>query len=179
MAFLRKMVDAGHRALAEFARRQDGGPAVEFASVAWIIIVLIFVTAQVAVIYFADSYLESAAEEGARLVLTNQTGSMTAAQFKAAICSNITMLFNCSNVMVGLSPVTSNTSINTAVPAFNANGTLASSMPYTQPAQGQIAVLQVLYQWPVVGGPLGFNFVNMGNGTYLMMSTQVFMVETQ
>ena len=41
-----------------------------------------------------------------------------------------------------------------------------------------IGVLQVLYQWPVLGLPLGVNFANLGNGTYLMMSTQVFRVES-
>jgi hypothetical protein len=56
---------------------------------------------------------------------------------------------------------------------------LANSLTYTQPSSGQIAVLQVLYQWPVIGLPLGWNFANLGNGTYLMMSTQVFIVEAQ
>ena len=104
---------------------------------------------------------------------------MTPAQFQAALCNNITALFNCSSVMISLAPATSTTSISTAAPTFNSNGTLANSLPYTQPVPGQIAVLQVLYQWPVIGLPLGINFANLGNGTYLMMSTQVFMVEPQ
>ena len=179
MGLLRKTIEAGVRAAVAFARRQGGSPAVEFALVAPIFIVLIFATAQVAIIYLANAYLETAAEDAARMVLTNQTGSMTAAQFQTALCNNITALFTCSNIMVSLSPATSTTSISTAAPTFNANGTLANSLPYTQPVPGQIAVLQVLYQWPVIGLPLGWNFANLGNGTYLMMSTQVFMVEAQ
>jgi len=179
MALLRKILNAGLRAAAAFARRQDGGPASEFAMVAPIFIVLMFGTAQAAIIYLANAYLETAAEDTARLVLTNQTSSMTATQFQAALCSNITALFTCSNVVVSLTPATSDTSISTAAPAFNSNGTLATPLPYVQPSPGQIAVLQVLYQWPVIGLPLGFNFSNLGNGTYLMMSTQVFMVEPQ
>ena len=177
MAFLRKIIDAGLRALGAFARRRDGGPASEFALVAPIFIVLIFATAQVAIIYLANAYLETAAEDAARLVLTNQTGSMTAAQFQTALCNNITTLFNCSKIMISLAPATSNTSISTAAPAFNPDGTLKNALTYTQPAPGQTGVLQVLYQWPVIGLPLGFNFANLGNGTYLMMSTQVFTVE--
>ena len=188
MGSLRKIIGAGLRAGLAFARRQDGGPATEFVYVAPIFIALIFGTAQTAVIYLANAYLETAAEDAARMVLTNnatttnssnQTVPMTAAQFQSAVCNNIGALFTCSNIMVSLAPATSTTSISTAAPAFNANGTLANTLPYTLPTPGQIAVLQVLYQWPVIGLPLGWNFANLGNGTYLMMSTQVFMVEAQ
>ncbi len=179
MGVLRKTIEAGLRAAVAFARRQDGTPAIEFALVAPIFIVLIFATAQAAIIYLANAYLETAAEEAARLVLTNQAGSMTAAQFQTALCGNITTLFTCSNVMINLAPATSDTSIVTAAPTFNSNGTLANPLTYTQPTLGQVAVLQVLYQWPVIGLPLGWNFANLGNGTHLMMSTQVFIVEAQ
>ena len=86
-------------------------------------------------------------------------------------------LFNCGSVLVGLQPQSSTCSISTAAPTFNADGTLKNSLPYQQPQPGQIGVLQVMYQWPVLGLPLGVNFANLGNGTYLMMSTQVFRVE--
>ena len=185
MASLRRIFAAGRRAAAAFARRQDGGPALEFALVAPIFIVLLLATLQVAIIYLANAYLETAAEDAARMVLTNnavtttngQTTPMTAAQFKAAVCSEITTLFTCGNIMVSLAPAASTTSISTAAPAFNANGTLQNALPFTMPSSGQIAVLQVIYQWPVIGLPLGWNFANLGNGTFLMMSTQVFTVE--
>lgn len=185
MASLRRIFAAGRRAAAAFARRQDGGPALEFALVAPIFIVLLLATLQVAIIYLANAYLETAAEDAARMVLTNnavtttngQTTPMTAAQFKAAVCSEITTLFTCGNIMVSLAPAASTTSISTAAPAFKANGTLQNALPFTMPSSGQIAVLQVIYQWPVIGLPLGWNFANLGNGTFLMMSTQVFTVE--
>ncbi len=179
MRSLRRLLNAGRRAAAAFATRRDGGPATEFALVAPIFIVVIYATVQCAIIYICNAYLETAAEEAARTVLTNQSASLTVAQFKAAVCADMPALFNCSSVMVGLQPATSSTSISTAAPAFNSDGTLQNSMPYQQPTPGQIGVLQVLYQWPVIGLPLGWNFANMGNGTYLMMSTQVFKVEAQ
>jgi Flp pilus assembly protein TadG len=179
MRSLRRLFRAGRRAAAAFVGRQDGSPAAEFAMVAPIFIVVIYATVQCAIIYICNAYLETATEEAARTVLTNQATSMTAAQFKTAVCNNMPALFNCSGVIVGLQPATSATSISTAAPTFNSNGTLANSMPYQQPTQGQIGVLQVVYQWPVLGLPLGWNFANLGNGTYLMMSTQVFKVETQ
>jgi Flp pilus assembly protein TadG len=178
MAALAKIVDSGLRVARDFARREDGGPASEFALTAPIFIAMIFATAQVAIIYLANAYLETAAEDAARLVFTNQATSMTTvSQFQTALCNNLTALFTCSNVMINLAPATSTTSISTAAPTFNSNGTLANSLTYQLPVPGQIGVLQVLYQWPVIGVPLGISFGNLGNGTYLMMSTQVFVVE--
>jgi Flp pilus assembly protein TadG len=178
MRLLRRLFSAGRRA-ADFATRQDGGPAVEFALVAPVFLVVIFATVQCAIIYFCNATLETVTEAAARQVLTNQANSFTPAQFKTAVCNQLPTFFNCSGIMVGLQPATSSTSITTAAPAFNTDGTLKNSMPYQQPSPGQIGVLQVMYQWPVIGLPLGWNFANLGNGTYLMMSTQVFRVEPQ
>ncbi len=179
MRSLRHLFNAGRRAVAAFATRRDGGPAVEFALVAPIMIVVIYATVQCAIIYICNAYLETATEAAARQVLTNQDTSLTATQFKTAVCNNMPALFNCASVMVGLQPATSESSLSTAAPAFNTNGTLKNTLPYVQPQPGQIGVLEVMYQWPVIGLPLGWNFANLGNGTYLMMSTQVFKVETQ
>jgi len=184
MASLRRIFAAGRRAAAAFARRQDGGPALEFALVAPLFIVLLLATLQVAIIYLANAYLETAVLTNNAVTTTTTNGQttttpMTAAQFQAAVCSEITTLFTCSNIMVGLTTASSTTSISTAAPAFNTNGTLQNALPFTMPSSGQIGVLQVLYQWPVIGLPLGWNFANLGNGTFLMMSTQVFIVEAQ
>ena len=178
MGFIRSIAAAGRRALAAFARRKDGSAAAEFALVSPIFIVLIFATAQVAIIYIAEAFLETAAEEAARTVLTNNASSLTAAQFQTAVCTNLPVLFTCGNVMINLSAATSETSISTAQPTFNSDGTLANATTYSVPSSGQIGVLQVFYEWPVLGLPFGFTFGNLGNGAYLMLSTQVFMVET-
>jgi len=178
MRSLRRLFNAGRRAVAAFATHRGGGPAVEFALVAPIFIVVIYATAQCAIIFICNSYLETASEESARQVLTNQATTMTAAQFKTAVCNNMPAVFNCANLMISLQPATSEASISTAPPAFNSNGTLVGTLPYQQPTSGQIGVLQVMYPWPVIGLPLGWNFANLGNGTYLMTSTQVFKVES-
>jgi len=177
MRSLRSLLGAARRAAADFATRRDGGPATEFALVAPIFIVVIYATVQCAIIYICNAYLETAAEAAARQVLTNQDTSLSAAQFKTAVCANMPALFNCASVIVGLQPQSSTCSISTSAPSFKSDGTLTTAMTYQQPQPGQIGVLQVLYQWPVLGLPLGVNFANLGNGTYLMMSTQVFRVE--
>ena len=42
---------------------------------------------------------------------------------------------------------------------------------------GSIVVLRVLYQFPVIPGPLSFNLANLSNGARLLMATSVFEVE--
>jgi len=185
MRLLTNIVDAGLGLARAFARSEHGGPASEFAMTAPIFIVLILGTFQIGIIYFANAYLETAAEQAARLVLTNNatttsngaTTPMNAQQFQTAVCGNISMLFTCGNIMINLAPATSETSISTAAPTFNANGTLANNLNFQIPPTGQIGVLQIMYEWPVIGLPLGVTFGSLGNGAYLMMSTQVFMVE--
>jgi len=172
-----RLFDAGRRAAARFARDCVGSPAAEFALVAPIFVVVIYATVQCAIIYICNAYLETAAEAAARQVLTNQDGALTATQFKSAVCAQMPALFNCSSVMVGLQPQSSICSISTGAPSFNSDGTLKNALPYQQPTPGQIGVLQVLYEWQVLGLPLGWHFANVGNGAYLMMSTQVFRVE--
>jgi Flp pilus assembly protein TadG len=178
MRSIRRLFDAGRRAAAAFLDREDGGPAAEFALVAPIFIVIIYATIQCAIIYIASSFLETGTETTARQVLTNQSTNLSTAQFKQAVCNNLPALFNCGSLMIGIQPANSST-ITTTAPTFNSDGSLANTMPYQQPQPGQIGVLQVVYQWPVIGLPLGWNFANLGNGTYLMMSTQVFRVEPQ
>ena len=49
---------------------------------------------QAGTIFLAKAFFESGAEQAARIVLTNQTGSLSVAQFKTEICNELTALFN-------------------------------------------------------------------------------------
>jgi hypothetical protein len=143
-------------------------------------------TLQVGVIFLAKSYLETGAEQGARLVLTNQAVTtsngvstpMTQAQFQAAICAQFNAMFNCSQLIVQLEPLPSSaTSLTSLVPQFNPDGTLKNPTSYTMGASGVNMLLIVMYPWPVFGGPLGLSFSGFGNGTLLIASTQIFRIE--
>ena len=114
MRSFRRLLDAGRRAAAAFATRQDGGPSVEFVLVAPVFIVVIFATVQCAIIYFCNAGLETVTEEAARLVLTNQSTSLSAAQFQTAVCNKLPTFFTCSGIKVGLQAAPSNCSISTA-----------------------------------------------------------------
>ena len=170
------------RSARKLAGDEAGSPAVKFALVFPIFIGVVLATLQAGTIFLAKAYFESGAETAARVVLTNQTSSLTAAQFKTEICNQLTALFNCGQVTVELEPMpTGTTNISTLLPTFDSHGNLVGTPTVDVGANAGTAgtdmLLVVMYPWPVYGGPLGLNFSNMGSGKMLMTSTQVFRIE--
>lgn len=161
-----------------FARDDSGVTAVEYGMIGLPFLAIIFATIQTAIVLMAEQELETATEQAARLVLTGQVvnNSLTQAQFNTTVCNQLTALFNCNNLMVNMQTASSFSAVSTAPPTltFNANGQVSNSWSFQPGTAGSIVVLQVMYQWPVVGGLLGFNLANMSNGNRLMMATAVF-----
>jgi Flp pilus assembly protein TadG len=166
----------------ELGGDESGSPAVEFALVFPIFIGVVLATLQAGTIFLAKAYFESGAEQAARVVLTNQTASLTAAQFKTEICDQLTALFNCSQLTVELEPMPAGTTnISAMLPTFDSHGNIVGTPTVDVGANAAASctdmLLVVMYPWPVYGGPLGLNFSNLGNGKMLMTSTQVFRTE--
>jgi Flp pilus assembly protein TadG len=171
-------------AVRRLASDEAGSPAVEFALVFPIFIAIVLATLQAGSIFLVKAFFESSAEEAARIVLTNQTGALTAAQFQTEICNQLTGLFNCSELVIELEPLPpGTTNLKPLLPTFDANGNVVGTptvdVGSNAAASSTDMLLVVTYPWPVYGGPLGLNFSNMGNGKMLMTSTQVFRTEPQ
>lgn len=166
---------------AAFARDSRGATAVEFALVAAPFLALVIALIQTFLVFFAQQMLESVVRQSARLVMTGQVQSanMTQAAFKQKVCDQIVILFNCGGLMVDMQVATSWTSANTAMPTltFDASGNVTNTWQYDPGDAGDIVVLRVMYVWPVVLGPLGFNLSNLGNGNRLIMSSAAFQNE--
>jgi hypothetical protein len=60
---------------------------------------------------------------------------------------------------------------------FNAQGQVTNTWQYNPGTAGQVVVVRVMYQWPVFGGPLGFNLANLPNGNRLIMAAAAFQNE--
>jgi Flp pilus assembly protein TadG len=180
--FVRSLLTGLARLGRRFACDETASPAVEFALVSPIFFAVMLATLQAATIFLVKAFFESAAEQGARIVLTNQTEAMTTAQFQTQICTQLTALFNCAQVTVQLTPLPAGTTnLSSLLPQFDANGNLigtpAVDVGANAGAAGTDMLLVVMYPWSVYGGPLGLNFSNLGNGKMLMSSTQVFRIE--
>lgn len=170
-----------------FAQCRNASAAVEFALVAAPFFALLVALFQTALVFFAGRVLDEVTEEGSRYILTGQAqnANYTAAQFSNYLCTGtntkalVSALFTCSNIMVNVQNYSSFASASTTSPTltYNANGTVSNTWTYSPGNPGDIVVVQVMYQWPLVLGPLGFNLSNLSNGDRLLISNAVFKTE--
>ena len=164
------------RTVRRFARREDGAAAVEFAMVAAPFLALMFAIMETALVFFASQTLETAVADSARLIMTGQAQSQsyTGAQFKSAVCSRITALFDCAGgLQIDVRTYTSFGSVDNSLP-IDANGNLKTNFGYTPGGPGDIVVVRLMYQWPVYASLLGFNLSDMAGNKRLIMATAAF-----
>ncbi|MGD0023351.1 MAG: TadE/TadG family type IV pilus assembly protein [Xanthobacteraceae bacterium] len=166
------------RSCKHFVRCKKGAAVVEFALVAAPFLALLVALFQTAIVFFAGRVLDETTMQASRYILTGQAqnSNMTQAQFATYVCNNTFALFNCSNFMINVQTYSSFASASTAAPTltFNAKSQVTNTWSYSPGGPNDIVVVQVMYQWPVALGPLGFNLSNLSNGNRLLMSTAVF-----
>lgn len=173
--------DPGLRGIWCFWRERRASAAVEFAIVAPLLIGILISTLETGIYFFAQNVLQTAAVQSGRQFLTGQAqaGNLTAANFASGVCPMIKALFNCAGLMVDVNTYSSFSGANVSTPTltYNAQGQVTNAWNYNLGAPGQIMVLRLMYQWPVVTGPLGLLIPNVSNGTALVMGITAFRVE--
>jgi Flp pilus assembly protein TadG len=176
---LRKLAKYFRRDVSRFYTAGDGATAVEFALIAPAFLGTLIAILESTLFLFAQANLQDAATEAGRMLMTGQAQNLTESQFQTDICPMISALFTCNNLMVNVTASTDFSDASTAAPTltFNANGTVSNTWSYTGGSPGQIMVVQLIYEWPIVGGPLGSVLSSLGNGTTEMMGVTAFRVE--
>jgi hypothetical protein len=81
--------------------------------------------------------------------------------------------------MINVQNYSSFASANTSTPTltFDSSGAVTNQWAWSPGSPGDIVIVQVMYQWPVMMGPLGFNLANLANGNRLLVSTVAFKSE--
>ena len=160
----------------QFARRQDGAAAVEFALIAGPFLALVFAIIETAFVFFAGQTLETAVTNSSRLIMTGQAqnSGLTASTFKNAVCTNIVGLFDCQNKLyVNVQNFSSFSSASTTPPYVN--GQLdTSQMKYQPGGPGDIVVVSLYYQWPIYISLYSNNLANQSGGNRLLVATAAF-----
>jgi len=163
------------------ARCNSGASAVEFALIAAPFLALLVAILQTAVVFFAGRVLDETTEQASRYILTGQaqTSGMTQSQFATFVCQKSSSLFNCNNFMINVQNYNSFASANTATPTltFDSSGAVTNQWAWSPGSAGDIVIVQVMYQWPIILGPLGFNLSNLSNGNRLLVSTVALKTE--
>jgi Flp pilus assembly protein TadG len=159
----------------------SGASAVEFALIAAPFLALLVAILQTAVVFLAGRVLDETTEQASRYILTGQaqTSGMTQSQFADYVCQKSSSLFNCSNFMVNVQNYSSFASANTSTPTltFDSSGAVTNQWAWSPGNAGDIVIVQVMYQWPIILGPLGFNLSNLSNGNRLLVSTVALKTE--
>jgi len=167
----------GDRLNCSFIRSSSGAAAVEFGLVAAPFLVLLIAILETALVYFAGRTLDETTQQASRYILTGQAqlSNMTQAQFANYVCQHTYALFNCGKFMINVQNYNSFAAANTAAPTlnFNAQGQVTNQWTYSPGNPGDIVIVQVMYEWPVIG-LLGFNIANIGANNRLLVSTAAF-----
>lgn len=154
--------------LRRFVRRQDGAAAIEFGLVMLPFLLLMFLIMETALLFFAGQTLETAVADSARLIKTGQAQNFTETTFKTEVCKRIYALFNCSSGMyVDVRDYTSFASISSTV-TYDSKGNPVTQFSTGALATGQIAVVRLMYKWPILF-PLTQKFLGDSGGTSRML----------
>src|SRR4051812_36571810 len=161
-----------------FLRSEEGATTVEFALVAAPFLALLVAIVQTLIVFFAQRLLDEVVSQASRVIQTGQaqTSSLTQSQFASWVCQKTVVVFTCGNFMVNVRSSSSFSSANSTTPAltFDAQGNVTNAWSYQLGNPGDIIVVQVMYQYPVILGPLGFTLSNLPNGNRLLVSSNVF-----
>jgi Flp pilus assembly protein TadG len=166
---------ASRNLLQRFRRNRNGSAAVEFALVAPVFFALLFAIIETAIIFFASQVLETITQDSARMIQTGQAQNLvyTQAQFKAYVCSQIPTLFACNNVFVDVKsyPSFTNVVINSQI---DVTKNFINNMQYCPGNAGDIVVVRLFYQWPLIVTGFGFNISNLAGSQRLLSATAAF-----
>ena len=149
---------------------------VEFALVAPMFFALLFAIIETALMFFASQVLETATQDSARLIMTGQAqnAAYTQAQFKAAVCSRITVMFDCAGgISIDVQSYSSFGSVSVASP-IDASKNFTNPNNYSPGGPGDIVVVRLFYQWPIAVSLMGLNLSNMSGGNRLLVATAAF-----
>ena len=154
---------------------------MEFALIAPAFLAMLIAILETTLFLFAQATLQNAAVDAGRLFMTGQAqnAGTTQTQFQNEICPMVSALFTCGNLMVNVEAYSDFGSASASAPTltYNSDGTVSNSWSYSAGTPGQVMVVQLVYQWPIIGGPLGSVLSNLGNGSTEMMGVTAFRVE--
>jgi Flp pilus assembly protein TadG len=165
--------------LRRFRRNHRGSAVVEFALVAPVFFGLLFAIIELALVFFASQVLETVTQDSARMIMTGQaqTAAYTQAQFKNLVCSKIVVMFDCVNgVSIDVQSYPAFGSVSIADP-IDASKNFVPPNNYLPGGPGDIVVVRIFYQWPLIVTGLGFNVANLSGSKRLLTATAAFQNE--
>jgi Flp pilus assembly protein TadG len=170
------------RTVARFCLSRGGTTAVEFALIAPPFLALLIAILQVTSFLFAQQALQTAVVAAGRLILTGQVqnANLSQSDFQTDdVCPLLPALFTCTNLYVNVQTYTDFAAASTTIPSLtiSSSGAVSGTGAYSLGGPGEVMVLQLVYPWKIITGPLGALLPNFSNGYSEIMGITAFRVE--
>lgn len=157
---------------------ERGVTLVEFALLAFPFFLLVFGILEVGFLFWSAYDLDNATEDAARQIRTGQiqAGTHSVDDFKALVCSRVTILSQCTTkLQVDVRSFNDYSDIQSNQPApLDGDGELQTSFSWDTGGPGSIVLVSTFYQWPFFTGLTNFALSNMADGDRLLRSSAAF-----
>ena len=165
------------KTLRRFRRNRRGSAAVEFALVAPVFFALLFAIIETAIVFFAGQLLETVTQDSARMIMTGQaqTTGYSQSDFKTSVvCPKIIVLFDCTNgISIDVQSYSAFSSVSISNP-IDSGKNFVPPNNYSPGGPGDIVVVRLFYQWPLIVTGLGYNIANLTGSKRLLTATAAF-----
>ena len=156
--------------------------------VAPVFFVMLMGTIEAGVIFFAQSALQNAVNDTARLVRTGQTGcyttdgsgncqAMTQAQFRTQLCSEVsTLLQDCNGASLQFDVTAYSSGFSSASNSspLDASGNLPVLTAFNVGNACDVVLVRAFYKWQVFTPGLRYFLANVSGGYHLLASAAAF-----
>lgn len=169
----------GRASASGFIKNEDGVYAIEFAMIAVPFFALLFMIFEVAFTIFANQLLDNAVADASRLIRTGQAHQQKFDQgkFKQEICDGLSGLFDCGTYLhLDVKTYKDFATAGGESSPLNEDGDKIDTgkLSYNQGGAGEIVVVRVYYEWPMISPISGSVFSNLANGRRLLASVSAF-----
>jgi Flp pilus assembly protein TadG len=180
-----RLLSPARRGRKLFSRDESGATAVEFGLLAFPFFTLVFAILETSVVFLAGQILDSAVQDASRKIRTGQAEAATAALFEDEICDRLFNMFDCDQLKVKVSVVSTFSSATITSPIDpdcdgstdpdDCDWTSEFTAPtYDAGSSGSIMLVQAYYKWPTILNLPGFNLATQAGDTRLLSAVRVF-----
>jgi Flp pilus assembly protein TadG len=168
------------RGVMALRRDEDGATAVEFGLVALPFFGLLFAILETALLFWTSQVLETAVANASRTIYTGQfqsanpgAGTEIATKFKTELCQNVIMFVTCNSpaLHVDVRAFKPGDVVPDPITGGNVN---PAGFTYQATKSGEIVLIRVAIEYPVMVPTLNRLEANLGNGKRLVMATATF-----
>jgi Flp pilus assembly protein TadG len=159
-----------------FAGDRGGAAAVEFALVATPFFMLLFGILEIALIFFASAVIEDGVAQAAREIRTGalQTTGQNEEDFRAIICQRINTVADCGRLRVDVRTFEDFASTDFSPPVDRDGDLDDSGFTFEPGAAGDVVVVRVFYDWPLLGPGMINGLSNMPGNRRLISAATAF-----